>query len=383
MDETVFLAVTLVLLLIPAFFMLAEAGMFIGYVPEGQIVFVMAGESVYKVLANVKDRYYDEADDTMKVGVQPKTYLQRTMGIYWLGFWPIHKTLSYPFKWGKLERRPRKDGEGQEKESTNEEYDFIIKDRDEIVYSLFAKFTYPIIATSISVQGLLEVKALSSIELEMIHPKKALFENLPTGQWLVNATSILLGAIRDYIGVQDVDDLRKMQNETTASKKASLGVMGSKFMNDIDLFANARLLQATGTRASSGTFLDFNITHDKNGKVLEALEEKRIAIAQGDAKIAASEKALIKAKIDAEAAAAKTVVEGEAKVKIRKQLNDAQVERLRNLSQVAAGSKDGRDIMISENQKNWRPQVIGGGVSPLIQIPLPQNEKKEEEAKKT
>lgn len=344
LGATISMGIIFLIMLVGAFFKFAREDMFIGYVPEGTIKFVMAGESVYNILSNVEDYSYNPSTGEMEKKKQYKLPWERYFGIYVLGLWPIHRIFKYQFKWDKFDKKQEVDG-------------YTIVPRDEEVTTLYFRYPYPIVDKGVEIKGFYSVDVTTLITFQVKDPHKALFKNPPAGSWLATATAKVKGALQGYLGGKEAKDLLAAQNDT----------LGRIFFEDLKANLNPELIEQLGVEIVAATFEDFQI-EDPEKEVIKALQAQKLQeqIAEGKRAEAAGKRDMMI--IEAEGEAQKIFKRGEARAKVLALQGDAEAGRIEKLCTAARSHPRGVEIVNADMRRKWRPKVLGG--TSLTQIPL-------------
>lgn len=315
-------------------YLMAKRDFIVGFVPEGQIKAVMAGDSLHKLLVNIRGYRYDRSItktkkfpeivlDPKKGGDKLPWWKQRPFGLYWIGLPPFKQILTYKFSWVKWGKPKSEEGEKEKKE----EFGLIPRD-EEVVRSLFFRYPYGVEVKGIKVKGNVEVNITLVVTLEAVRPETTLFRIQPTGNWLGLAIAKITEATRGWAGEKEVDieTLRGLAaREKGATNDFRTRIMemngekgrvqtGSKVATKKPIFGQVPelpdgILRLCGVRIISVEFQNWKFTEPT---MLETFQSEEVefrkargiaAKAEGEAvkirKTGEAEAAIIKKKLDA------------------------------------------------------------------------------------
>lgn len=278
-------------------YLLAKNDQIIGFVPEGEIKAVMAGESLAKFIANVKG--YDFAPktwDLKKVGTGEEeiprnpakerwnkfrtTFL---FGIYWVGFPPFFKrVLWYDFAWTKL--TPEKESKAA-----------ILKPRSEKVNSVFFRYPYAALIgeeVPLILSDNVQVKITLLITVEVVNPEITLFKLKPAGNWINLLMAKVEEATRDWCGGKDLMAVRQAKEKAKKKRRetappnttAGAGTEEPDFRDKI-IKELKDLPQLCGVKIISVEFRDLELV----GELLKSFQEKVVAVQKAEGVKAAAD----------------------------------------------------------------------------------------------
>lgn len=280
-------------------------GLLFTFVPQNEIVYIMKGDSLKRIIANIHGKALDVNDNLVDLpdGVEhdpTHSEFNKRYGVFFIGIPFINKPLRYMFQWDKWSKKQKESG-------------YEIKPRNEEVTSLFFRYPYPILAKEIEISGNLQFNIQLLVTMEAVNPRKALFDTLPHGTWLQQVEASVIAAIRVWASKKSIDEIR---NATTAQ------------------FASMIRKVNTGFKASNGephrSVIDFigmkvvgvNLIEiePSDSKVKETIQQRAVAEQQALAKkeTAKGNAAAITIEADAEAGAIEKI--GDAKTRVAKTL---------------------------------------------------------------
>lgn len=277
--------------------------------PEGQMFVILKGGPdgpFERILHSVKGFSIDPVTHEFRPGDQDaknRTRLEKNYGITWVGF--NRSLLVRETKYDKWERLPN-----------SAEYGLVSKTRRSP--AIYFQYLMAAKVENAETTGNYPVDAMISFTTQLFAPEKALFF---AGGWETQATSAVQGAVREYVGTRNIDELRK--------EKAASG--GDNLINKI----LGLDLSLHGIKIVAATFIDYDLEQAD-------AEANRAARAAETARLE-SEARVIAARNDKLAAIARA--EGEA-----------EAERIR-----AQGERDADITKAEAIQKLWEAKRKGGG----------------------
>ncbi|MDO8572701.1 MAG: hypothetical protein Q7S11_02910 [bacterium] len=217
-----FLGVILLVIL----WLLAHAKIFFMFPQEGQGYVVMKGGAYkenkrgqiiteggefHKFIIALKGRHLEWDTKLNTWGIvdgdsEHKGFLgliEKSLGMYYIGIWPIYKVYRYEFRWDEWD--PAK--KDPELIPRDEPTDFFYVSTAE--YAVLAKEAET--GTTLKIQGNpllggnVRVNVQFSLFVRVVYPQIALFENV---DWFIQLQKYSLSRTKDYVGVRDFNDLR-------------------------------------------------------------------------------------------------------------------------------------------------------------------------------
>ncbi|MCC6290485.1 hypothetical protein IT398_00185 [Candidatus Nomurabacteria bacterium] len=324
--------------------LMARNDFIIGFVPEGQIKAVLAGDSLHKLLVNIGGYDYDR--ELREITPSSKKKPWRPFGIYWIGLPPFKSVLRYPFSWVKWD-----------KPEDSAHFALIPRNR-EIVSSLFFRYPYGVQVRGIRLKGNIEVEITLVVTLEIVRPETTLFRIQPTGNWLGLVIAKVEEATRGWAGEKgnegeefDVEKLRSL----AAREEGAADDLRTRIMEMNGHPPTEGLPEsADGTRRLCGVDI---ISVDFQGwKFVDPDAEKAYQSEEIENRVADG----VRAKADGEAARIGKVGDAEARV-IAAKLN-------------AAGGNHTLAASLAQatalQETNVRVLSLAGGTPPINTIPV-------------
>jgi len=192
-------------------------------VKPGEIKFIVAGDSLVKVLTNLKGWHYEEDKQLIvknESGYEPEYQflITRYFGIYWMSiFYPGIGLKVYSFEWDQLIPGGHiDDDEGEHLVKLGVSGDYYSKHRDEEVDSIYWRYTYPVFAEQVELKDNFKVDVLVNITFQTLDPYMAVF--IMEGKWLTQSTAAIKGAIADYGRGLPFNDFRDAKKQGIDSK---------------------------------------------------------------------------------------------------------------------------------------------------------------------
>lgn len=255
---------------------LAKAKKFWGIVPEGEIMFVVTGETLHKTIVNIKDYYLEkelvdipsEKGKIIKTTVKTwkivlgkdkdKSWFNKNLGIFWGGFWPFFTFHEYWFAWQK---------------TVFSEEGLIIEHRRELVPSLFFRYTYPVVARGVELRGNIKIDIGAELIIEIVYPYIPVF--FLKGNWFAPLISAVEGAIADFGRGKDINEFRELEKAKESSK-------GDNFSNSIKKI-NSKLEKSIGVRIKEIYYSGYKLS-GVTKEVDEATTAKEVARLKAEAR---------------------------------------------------------------------------------------------------
>jgi hypothetical protein len=294
------------------FFMFLQEGHGAAIVKGGALVenergqLTIEGGSVHKFLVSMRGRRveHDTTTNTWEIkdgDPQHKGllgFLEKHLGVYFIGIWPFYQLYRYEFRW--MEWKPG----GKEIEAWP---------RDEVTNFFYVSTArYAVVLeraetggkiSGKELGGNLQVNVKASLFVQIIRPEVALFRNV---DWFIQLQEYVLSAMKDYVGSRNFENLR----DETSPEGVSVPQQGN--FSEVICKLNTEIKgkeggveTLLGVKIVNVQMLTVDLVGDSTGKVAEATtaiyvaEQKKQAViteAQGDA-----EAIRIRAKADQEA----------------------------------------------------------------------------------
>lgn len=274
------------------FYLLGVNKIFYSFVKEGEMEFVVTGETLHKIIPNL--RSYDLEKKKVEVKVlnkDEKTVSTETifaeqfiqlgekeekkkkfLGLYWIGLPPYRKILDYVFSWDRLVTEASKKEE--EAKGRTVEYtgigDLWVSHRSEKLNSLYFRYTYPIIVKGVELAGRITVDIAFNVTVEVVVPVIPIF--YLKGRWFLPFTATFKGIISDRLKNMELTKLEEMDK-------------GVEF-NLAVAEKNELLISTTGMKSFQTNYIDYAIAGSKEEK--EAATAEKLAQLNARAKIEAA-----------------------------------------------------------------------------------------------
>ncbi len=254
--------------LVLVLYRLALSDIFFGVCPEGQMKVITVGESYHDFFHSVTG--YKKVDNKL-VPLENKEkdqrgQMQRRLGIYWIGLWPIYKVPYYKFDWTTITR-----GEKEQ-----------IERKSEMVNTIFFRFEYPLEFKGMETSDNFKMTVVIQVLVEVFCPELARFK---ARNWLNVLKAAIESKVRDFVGSKNFEQIRGLKTEMTTEK--------DDFVKDIlDLnkrekdIANPGMEDIIGVRIITANFQRIDA---EDQKAIDALEKKAIAEREAQARLAAVE----------------------------------------------------------------------------------------------
>lgn len=354
-----------------ALFYLSKQSILWGFIPEGQIVVIMEGGKVKEYLSRINGFWtnphtgenFEVAKMTpAQIREREKTedeksliskFLESYLGLHWIGIWPYCRRYEYRFKWSKWSRKEK-----------SSEYELI--PRDEVVNSLYFKFTYPIRMEGLETKGKVPLDVTILINTRITNAERALFK---TSDWLASVTGAVTAVVRDFIGAKELEEISGESHENN-SNGFFRDIM---ILNDPNI-GNPSLNKMFGIVIDAVNFIGYEISGEDNARLQKASTEKYVAAQEAEAKA-------IRAKGNAEA----TVTEATGKATAIEKLAEAKAKatKLQGEADADAAEREKKakgvnaDVAMADAIKNTgvTTLILGQGIIPTLPL---KDEKREE-----
>lgn len=320
------------------FYLLGVNKIFYSFTKEGEMEFVVTGETLHKIMPNL--RSYDLEKKKVEVKVLSKDgktvsgetifaeqFIQlgeneekkkKFLGLYWIGLPPYRKILEYTFSWDRLITEASKKEE--ETKGRTVEYtgigDLWVSHRSEKLNSLYFRYTYPIVVKGVELAGRITVDIAFNVTVEVVVPVIPIF--YLKGRWFLPFTAIFKGIISDRLKNMELKKLEEMDK-------------GVEF-NLAVAEKNELLISTTGMKSFQTNYIDY--------AVAGSAEEKKAATAEKLAELNA--KAEVK-KAEGNKLAAIEIATGKAEATRLDGI--AKAGKLRELMQTANEYDQGAEVL--------------------------------------
>lgn len=254
-------------------YLLAKLDWHTTFVETGDIKFIVSGERLKKVIANVPGYHpkYDGDDwvlarsgDSEKDEYEP--FFTRWFGIHWVSIlYPIKKVHRYTFDWSRLFTGTKPDEKKGPIEVVSEEGKYFLQHRHEAVNSLYFRYAYPVVAVEVEIKGNLRVTITILITTEVVYPARPVF--LYKGNWLEPVMSAVRDAIAGFVNDMDIDDVRN----NIAKEK-----MSHDFADYIMEAVNGELVDKVGVRITKVDFVRYDLS-ERHKAETAAITAKEVA----------------------------------------------------------------------------------------------------------
>lgn len=245
-------------------------------VKEGTAKVVFKGDSFHKILMSYEGYHMTGEWDVQKNGSFFTSPLQSFFGLYFVGFWPIHKIYTYNFEWAEMKQNKAGVYEVNHREApTNFIY---VKD-----------FPYVGILDAAETKGGLPVDVRYVATIRVTNPYRALFK---VDGWLGRTIAAVNSANRSFIGTKEFAELTS-DNEEKEVIKVEISLLNQKLADygveivkletqAIDISGKA------GEKAREATTLAYVAERQKVAGITKAEENKQVAITEAEGKAEAT-----------------------------------------------------------------------------------------------
>ncbi|MEX0931292.1 MAG: hypothetical protein WDZ88_00920 [Candidatus Paceibacterota bacterium] len=279
------------------------------YVNPGKIKIILKGGNIHDVLVNQEGLRYDKEARQIRSGEPDfkKNLLWRLFGIYWVGFtFPLYRVHKYKFEWDEF--------------TLKQSGEYAVESRAEETKELYWRYTYPVIARDVELEGNITVDIGINIQFEAIDPITAVF--VLEGTWLAQATAAIEGALNSFTTTGGKEDGKGITfAELRRIDKSKLVEFIMNLNKEIG--NNPGIIEAFGMKIVKVDFKYFQLSGESK-TVQEALLAQEIARQQGLARIIAAQKDAEAIVILAEANKTRFSKEGQGRAAgLKSQLNVA------------------------------------------------------------
>ncbi len=257
-----------IVLLIPfVFYILAEHDIFFTKLETGDIKFVVRGESLVKILHDVKGRKLTDGPHGQKVfsdaAEEHKTFLNRTFGLWWIGFPPFAKVHSFKIV-----------PEREDPNATNKN-DWVKTEKERDEKSLRFVFPRPYFMKEVELNDTLSVDLLVIAKFEVVVPHIPVF--MFKGKFFDMAGSVIRAHVADIINNMDLATF------ITSNKGEVKGIL-SEMKEDGNF--NKELIRLVGLKLVGIAITQFD---PSDNEIRNAMRAKELAVKKGEASIAEAE----------------------------------------------------------------------------------------------
>lgn len=346
----------MILSLIPILYLflysLGKAKIILTFAREGEIETRIRGESFLGFIPNIQgyglvdaEINFNDIDSDGKVlkttkietkkicpvseGGKP---IKKIFGLSYVGiFIPFDKILSYTFSWDKAITKTMAEEEKKKGASVEEAGfgDLWISHRTEKVFSLYFRYTYPVIVKNIELAGRYPIDISFNVTVEAVYPIIPIF--YLKGKWFIVLVSIFNGIVSDLQRGEELETFEKKEKESFFNEKV-------KARNDL-------FLSTTGMKVFNVAYRDYQPSGSPDEK--KAASAKKLATFNADA---------LKEKAEGEGAEIERVGEANAKT-------------LRRLLEEAMKHPLGAQVLIEQTRaraiENFKGSVLSQGQNPL------------------
>ncbi|MDP3902285.1 MAG: hypothetical protein Q8Q21_01730 [bacterium] len=331
-------------------FSFAKNKIFFSLIKEGEIEYRMRGESLKKIIVNV--RGYGIKSDSITANISGKDIKiaaykvcpegkppRLFFGMAWVGlFYPYDKILAYSFAWNKpissaeIEKEKGKGGSVEEVGLG----DMFISHRSEKVNSLYFRYTYSIVTKNVELKGRYPIDIGFNIVIEAVYPVIPVI--YLKGQWFSVFQTKFDGFISDSIKGMEPDKFEEKEK--------------AEFFQDFILEKQGSFIKATGMMPVEVIYKDYQSAGTTEEK--EAFSKKKVAELNKEARI-----------VNADATGKEIEREGAARK-----------AALLDILAAAKSHPDGAEVLKkqleSEAVKGFTGQFLnygsGGGQGPLVTV---------------
>ncbi len=222
-----------VLFLLTAFFVIlgiwaiAKTDTFFCFIQEGQGIIIKRGESFHRIIISYHGHHCVIVQEEVGEGVNKKMvrrwkiipkkpdelehsngfigFLEKRLGVYWIGVYPFLKVMTYQFKWNEWEQKSEKSGGTIP----------ILKHREEPTKFFYVQtFNYALFLSGAETGGKkggrkntgvnISVDAQITLLLRIIYPQVAILQNQ---DWFEQLEAVVLDHARLYVGSRTFEQL--------------------------------------------------------------------------------------------------------------------------------------------------------------------------------
>lgn len=335
--------------MIIAIYYLAKVDIFFTFVPEGEIKFIVKGETLHRILTNIRGCNLDANNNIVKdksgtLNNNGMNLLTRWFGIYGPFWYPLYKVYWYKFAWDEMAQET---GSAEAIQNT----EWRPYRRQEQVPSLFFQFVYPVVATNVELGDQLRINIRGTVTAQVECPYTPIF--LLKGDWFPPFSAAIEGALSDYAR-------NLTYAEFIAAEKGGDSAPISKAVRS--RLVTAGLRKSVGVIPVAFNYHSFELVDGPQAAIRKATEAAALAEAEGKAAVA---------KAAAEARALE--IESEAKAAAITALGAAQAKAWELQRQAAGGETN---LLIAREKRDAAGEigkgfggntlVVGGSATPLI-----------------
>jgi regulator of protease activity HflC (stomatin/prohibitin superfamily) len=307
---------------------LANMELFFTRLESGDIKFIMRGESLYRIIHDVRGKVLVMGDDghyIFKDGDESKSWLNTRFGLWWIGVPPFARIHTFPIT------------KERENASAKDSAHWITVEEKEIqVSSLRFTFPRPYNLKEVELKDRLSVDVLVVAKFEVVKPYVPVF--LFKGRFFENAGSILRAQVADHLNDMNLEDF------IPAPKGETNGIL--RDMKDFPGDFNDTLIQQVGLKLVGISITQYD---PSDSAIRDAMRAKEIAVKQGEGRIAA-----------AEADAMVTRKAATAQAEAEERLAIARGARIRETVAQIAGSLGSPDVVAREVGRVLQTEALTG-----------------------
>jgi hypothetical protein len=265
-----------------ALYLLAELDVFLGMVPEGEIIAVMVSDKVKFYIGNIKGFWVNpetgEVSPDSKI-IPPEIESQIPvnilgLGIFWLGVWPFAERYTYEFPRNKYVKK-----EG----ST----DYTIEAREDRADSVYFRASYPVVIEADTIEYV-PLKLYLLVTTETVNVDQALFKVKSPG-WLTALTAAVKATGRDFVGNSTLKAINQLKAEVGGSGTGRSEFQKAIFLLNDNSTGNNSLEVALGQKIISVNFIDYDFSEAKTDPQKAAMKKFDLAM-DADAAVEAKRK---------------------------------------------------------------------------------------------
>lgn len=277
------------------------------FIEDGNIGFVVAGETLIDTLANIKDHHYKHTDgqgtvirqivsdsddkQVKKEGWQMMAYLRKKWGFFWISlFYPAKKIHTFPIYKARLKSKPEAEGT----ESKTSWTEWIEYDPEPVMStSLWWRIPRPMIIKNVPFQDCQTATLLFYGIFEVVFPYPPIF--IFKGKFFVPIEAAVRSKILDFAQTKKLADfIKEPKGPNSAFGHFVLTVNDeaeteTKTQSELALQLPEQkvgIVKQVGLRLIEGRIVTFKLDDEETATALKALELRQL---EGAANIKAKE----------------------------------------------------------------------------------------------
>ena len=265
-------------LLLVLLYMVAKRDWETTFVPTGEIKFIMDGETVKRVIANVLGHHIEHvASDWLLVVDDPKKpreekyepFFTRWFGIYWVSAaFPLKRVYLYTFDWPRFITGAKPDEKkGSVRVISDGKY---LQNRHEIVNSMRAVEQYVVEVPTVDLLGNMKAKVMVVIMVQAVRPAHAILTL--HAEWLQLVIAFTQGQIMGFAADKDFDGMRIAIMQPAFSTH----VMKDEKMHELERKTGVKIIQVYSVL--------FDLA-DASPAEMAAVSAKNVATLEADADV--------------------------------------------------------------------------------------------------